>query len=147
MTSIFSTFLLAVILSTQEDFDLDSVGRVPYLLTSLAEKTYRSCQKHKSKFVTYSVHNKPKENLCTALTRQRKAQNNSNSSHAQDITALQPNECMLYSNISVTGHKHLTFFALQNHCQGHNPELTAVPCNQYLYLKKALLFKSRISHV
>jgi hypothetical protein len=29
-----------------KDFDLDSMGNVPYFLASLAEKTYSSCQKH-----------------------------------------------------------------------------------------------------
>jgi len=43
----FSAYFPAFILLIQDnDFDLDSVDGVFYLVTSNAEKTYRSCKKH-----------------------------------------------------------------------------------------------------
>jgi hypothetical protein len=33
---------------TENIFDLDRIGGVPYLWANLTEKTYRSCQKYKS---------------------------------------------------------------------------------------------------
>jgi hypothetical protein len=46
-------------LPDKDSFDLDSMGRVHYLWANLAEKTYKSCQKHKSVSVPITLDRLP----------------------------------------------------------------------------------------